>query len=600
MTPTRTEGFAPLRDYALLGDLRTTALVAADGAVDWLAVPELDAPPVCAALLDPAEGGRITLAPTVPYEVSRRYVEGTMVLETTFTTREGAVRVTDSLNFGALGRLPWTELARVVTSVSGRVPMAWSVRPGHRLAAGNRPWARLDHGLPLLTVGDQRLAVVAEGLGGPELEDRAVHGTAVLEAGGTALLALVAVDAEPLHVPRPDEIVLRLERTIAAWQQWSGGVVHEGPWRQLVVRGALTLKALTSSVTGAIAGAATTSLPEKIGSSRNYDYRFAWIRDASYALDAMSRIGMSEELHAGVSWLLDTVSREAPALRPLYALSGEPVSAAMEEVEAAPGYRHSAPVHVGNAAAGQTQLGSYGDLFDAVWQYCQRRGHLDQASGTMLSAMADHVCDRWNTPDSGFWELGERRHYTSSKLGCWTALDRAVRMAAEGRLPSSHAERWRLERDAVRAWIDQHCWSDAKQSYTFYAGTDDLDAAALLAARTGFCAGDDPRLHSTVQAVRAELGAGGCLLYRYTGQQDKEGAFLACSGWLVEALCRTGHTEEAARLCDDFAGRANDLGLFTEEIDPAGGELLGNFPQALTHLAAISAAASLAQSGGAR
>ncbi|WP_030379543.1 glycoside hydrolase family 15 protein [Streptomyces sp. NRRL B-12105] len=593
MTPTRTDGFVPLRSYALLGDLRATALVASDGAVDWLAAPALDSPPLCAALLDPSGGGHVTLAPAVPYEVTRRYAEGTMVLETTFTTRDGVVRVTDALNLGALGRLPWTELARVVTVESGRVPMEWRVAPGHRLDARSSPWARGERGVPLLTVGDQQLAVVTEGLGEPVADGRAVHGRAELEAGTTALLALVATDTEPVHVPAPGDVRLRVERTTAAWRQWSGTVRYDGRWRAAVLRSALTLKALTSSATGAIAGAATTSLPERIGGPLNYDYRFAWIRDGSYALDALSRLGLSEELHAGVSWLLDAVAHEAPGLRPLYALSGRPVSGGMTEVSWAPGYRDSAPVHVGNAAAAQLQLGSYGDLFDAVHRYCARGGHLDGATNTLLGGMTDRVCDLWRSPDSGFWELGERRQYTSSKLGCWTALDRAVRLAESGRMSSPHVPRWRQERDAVRDWIDRCCWSEAKQSYTFYAGTDELDAATLLAARTGFCAGNDPRLSATVRAVRAELGAGGCLLYRYSGQREKEGAFLACSGWLVEALHRTGRTEEAAELLDDFTARANDVGLCTEQTDPATGALLGNFPQALTHLAVIAAATAL-------
>ncbi|MCV2458168.1 glycoside hydrolase family 15 protein [Streptomyces sp. ICN988] len=277
-----------------------------------------------------------------------------MVLETTYTTQEGTACVTAALGFGALGQLPWTELAHVVTVV---------------------------------------LAVVTDHMGEATCDGRTVRGEATLEAGHTGLLALVAVGAAHLHVPRPEEIVSRVDHTITAWRQWTRSLAYDGPWRNTVVRSALTLKALTSRATGAIAGAATTSLPEKIGESRNFDYRFAWIRDGSYALDAMSRLGLSEELHAGVTWLLDAVSHEAPALRPQYALSGAPVPDTMEQVPGVPGYRHSLPVNVGNAAAGQTQLGSYGDLFDAVWHYCQRRGHLDQATGTLLSGMTDRVCD---------------------------------------------------------------------------------------------------------------------------------------------------------------------------------------------------------------
>ena len=594
MTLDRIDGFAPLRAYALLGDLRAVALVATDGAIDWLALPTMDAPPVCAALLDPERGGSITLAPTVPYEVSRRYLAGTMVLETTFITSGGTVRITDALNLGALGRLPWSELARVVEVDSGEVPMAWSVRPGHRLSASTRPWAHLQENTPLLLVGDQHLAVVAQDIGEVSLDGHGIEGTMVARAGQPGLLAVVATDAQPLHVPAADEIIDRVHRSIGTWRQWAALVSYQGPWRDIVVRSALVLKALTLQPTGAICGAATTSLPEKIGSKRNFDYRFAWIRDASFALDAMARLGLSEELHAGVSWLLDAVAQEVPELRVFYALNGQPVSAEMHQVPGVPGYRGSEPVHVGNAAASQLQLGAYGDLFDAIWRYTNHGGCLDAAAGTMVGQMADRVCDIWRRADAGLWELGDPQHYTSSKIGCWTALDRAVRLAQAGQLTSPHVQRWRLERDHIRSWTHEHCWSAPKQAFTFYAGTEELDAAVLLAARTGFCSGDDPRLHTTIDVIRGELTAAGPLLYRYTGQRDKEGAFLACSCWLVEALAHAGRTQEAEKLFADFTEQANDVGLYTEEIDPQSGELLGNLPQALTHLAVIGAATTLA------
>ena len=587
-------GFAPLRAYALLGDLRAVALVATDGAIDWFALPTMDAPPVCAALLDPAHGGSITLAPTVPYQVSRRYLAETMVLETTFTTAGGTVRVTDALNLGALGRLPWTELARVIEVDSGQVPMAWAVRPGHRLSAGTRPWAYLQDNTPLLLVGDQHLAVVTQGIGEASLDGHGIEGNMVLRAGQLGLLAVVATDAEPLRVPAAEEITDRVHRSIGTWRQWAKLVSYQGPWRDIVMRSALVLKALTLQPTGAICGAATTSLPEKIGSKRNFDYRFAWIRDASFALDAMAGLGLSEEVHAGVSWLLDTVAQEVPELRVFYALSGQPVSAEMQQVHGVPGYQDSEPVHVGNSAASQLQLGAYGDLFGAIWRYTTHGGRLDAATGTMVGQMADRVCDIWRRADAGLWELGDPQHYTSSKIGCWTALDRAVRLAQAGQLTSPHVPRWRLEREAIRSWTHQHCWSSAKQAFTFYADTEDLDAAVLLAARTGFCSADDPRLHTTIDAIRGELTAAGPLLYRYSGQQDKEGAFLACSCWLVEALVHAGRAQEAEKLFEGFVERANDVGLYTEEMDPDSGELLGNFPQALTHLAVIGAATTLA------
>jgi GH15 family glucan-1,4-alpha-glucosidase len=577
----------------MLSDLRSAALVAEDGAVDWLALPTIDAPPVCAALLDPERGGSISLAPTVPYQVERRYLPGTMVLETTFTTASGIVRVSDSLNFGAIGSLPWTELARVLEVEEGEVPLAWAVRPGHCLSAGRRPWACMRQRTPTLLVGDYHLAVVALGVGEPLLEGDRIAGQVLIRADQPGLLAVVGTSSEPVHVPGAGEVRERVERTIETWRHWSGLVGYQGRWRELVVRSALVLKALTLKSTGAIAGAATTSLPEQVGGERNFDYRFAWIRDASFALDAMSRLGLSEELHAGVSWLLDAVAHEAPGLHVFYDLRGRTVSAAMTEVQDVPGYRDSLPVHVGNGAASQTQLGAYGDLLDAVWRYSEHGGRLDSRTATMLGEMVDHLGDIWPSADAGLWELGTPERYTSSKVGCWVAMDRAVRLAEAGQITSPHVPRWRSEREQIRRYIDERCWSDAKQAYTFYAGTDELDAAVLLMARTGFCEPGDPRLSATIDAITDELLVDGSLVYRYSGQQDKEGAFLACSCWLVEALVHTGRVKEAQQRFTAFIEHANNVGLLTEEIDPPTRELRGNIPQALTHLAVIGAATAL-------
>ena len=281
----------------------------------------------------------------------------------------------------------------------------------------------------------------------------------------------------------------------------------------------------------------------------------------------------------------------------MYTLEGQPASAGMSSAEQLPGYRGSQPVQLGNSAAEQLQLGAYGDLVDAVWNYTDHRGCLDPGSAEVVVALVDQVCDRWQSRDAGLWELGDPQHYTSSKIGCWVALDRGVRLAEAGQLPSVRADRWRAERDAVHAWTDEHCWSPTKESYTFHAGTDKLDAAVLLAARTGFLDGDDPRLASTVDAIRAELAAGGPLLYRYSGMAEEEGAFLACSSWLVEALVAIGRREEAAGLFDELVKHSTDTGLLTEQVDPASGELLGNLPQGLSHLSLIGAATSLERLG---
>ncbi len=594
MTITRRDGYAPLGRYGVIGDGQAGALVAADGSVDWFAVPRLDTAPVCAALLDPGEGGAITLAPTVPCQVSQRYLDATMVLETTFRAEGGTVVVTDALTVGAVGSLPWTELARRIEASSGEVPMRWQVCPGHRLGTA-RPWVRHRDGVPLIEAGDVQLAVLTSGVGVPEVGAQNLGAEFVARQGERALLAVVGTRGEPLPLPRAEEVQARIDLTAERWRRWSADIRYDGPHAEAVRRSALVLKALTLVPQGAIVAALTTSLPERIGAERNFDYRFGWVRDSSFALDVMARLGLSEEVHAALSWLLHAVERTAPEVRSLYTLDGEPAPAEMSSLDALPGYRGSQPVQLGNQAASQTQLGAYGDLMDAVWRYTTHDGYLDAASAAALAEMADRVCDLWRSQDAGIWELGNQAHYTISKIGCWVALDRAVRLAEAGQLTSPHVERWRWERSAVRSWTLRHCWSEAKQALTFYAGTAELDAAVLLAARVGFLDGTDPRLSSTIDAIRSELGAKGPLLYRYSGMAQQEGAFLACTFWLVEALSHAGRLDEAGSVLEQALCYAGDVGLYSEEVDPETGELRGNLPQGLTHLALIGAATALAR-----
>ncbi len=594
--PERQDGFAPIESYAAIGDGRTVALVAKDGRIDWWPLPSVEAPPVFAAIVAGEEGGVLSLAPAEDgYSVARGYVEGTNVLETTYVTSSGSVKVRDSLDCSVTGELPWVELARVVEGVEGEVAMAWQVTPGNRFATA-RPWTtRTAEGVPVLHVADQTLGVVGTAVGDVVVESAHVSGAFVTAPGSRHLLGVVATDAEPLFLPAAGRIAKRAGETVQWWQAWDRRIQYDGPWRDLVQRSALVLKLLTYGKTGAILAAATTSLPEILGGEKNYDYRFAWVRDTAFAIGAVRRLDIEEEVHASLSWLLETVRRSAPDLHVFYTLDGE-VPDTENDVPVS-GYRGSRPVQSGNAAESQTQLESFGALFDPVWEYVRDGNQLDQQSGSMLAACADRVCDIWTHPDAGLWELTDTRHYTSSKVGCWTALDRAVRLAGAGQISSRHLSRWEAERDAVSSWIREHCWSETKQAFTFYAGTDDLDAAVLLSARIGFDRGE--RMRSTIDALRKELGRGP-LLYRYTQMVDKEGAFLACSFWMVEALALTGQVDEAVRLMDELCELANDVGLYSEEMDPATHAMLGNFPQALTHLALVNAAAVVHECAGER
>lgn len=592
--PARTDGFLPLSEYALLGDGRSCALVASDGAVDWWALPQLDSAPAFGALLDPDRGGRLTVRPSAPFTTTRHYAEDGAVLVTEFRTAAGTARLTDSLNLGAGSLLPWTELARRIETVEGEVALDWEVAPGTRFGS-TAAWARTSDDVPVITLGELQLAVVLDGPGGCTEIGGGFRGRFVLRAGESALLAVIATNDGPIPVPGPTAIRRRVDETSAHWAGWRELVDYSGPWRDAVVRSAIVHKQLTLATSGGLQAAATTSLPERVGAGRNFDYRFSWIRDTGFALDALTRIGLRGEVHAALSFLLRAVARTAPTLQVFYTIDGDPAAADIEQVPLWRGYRDSRPVQIGNGAATQRQLGAYGDLLQAISRYCHDGNLLDGAAGRLVAQLADEVCAQWTEDDAGLWELGQQRPYTSSKIGVWAALDRAAELAAAGQVPDEQATHWRDCAEQVRAYINEECWSPDKNAYTFYAGTDELDCATLLVARTGFSAGDDPRLHGTIDAVRAELSAGGPLLYRYTGMREEEGAFVACSFWLVEALAIAGRVGEARQLMDEMVQRANDVGLFGEEVDPGSGEPLGNLPQTLSHLALISAAVTCAE-----
>ncbi len=429
-----------------------------------------------------------------------------------------------------------------------------------------------------------------------DVGDRHLSGRLSCATGERKLVAVLGSDDEPLFLTDPGAVDDRLEGTVAAWQRRSELLPEAGrPFGLAMRRSALVLETLLSEDDGAFAAAATTSLPERIGGPKNYDYRFAWVRDSSFAVDALIHLGLHEEVHRSVSWLLRALRRSAPELQIFYRLDGT-VPDRESELDL-PGYRGSRPVRSGNSASGQQQLGVFGDLFDSIYRYVEAGHVLDPASGALLAQLADRCCEQWPATDSGIWELEVHRHYTISKIGCWVALDRACRLAASGAMPASSSERWAMEAAEVRKFVEQHCWSEEKRSYTFYAGTDQLDAAVLLAGRTGFDRG--PRLAATVDAVQAELGRGPTV-YRYTGMEHEEGAFVACSFWLVDALARVGRCDEAEELMSAAAGLANPVGLLAEQVDPVTGSLLGNFPQGLSHLALVNAAHTLEKARGSR
>jgi GH15 family glucan-1,4-alpha-glucosidase len=372
---------------------------------------------------------------------------------------------------------------------------------------------------------------------------------------------------------------------------------YEGPWKKAVQRSLLAIRLLADGRTGAIAAAGTTSLPEAIGGERNYDYRFGWVRDLSFTVDSLLRVGMKELSQAGVGWLLEAVGRTHPRVDPVYGLTGEVVRS--QQCLPLPGYRGSRPVYIGNQAGSQLQLGGFGDLLETVWRHVENGHLLAPRAGEQIADSADLLCAIWRNQDAGLWELGDYAQYFTSKLGCWTALERALDLAQRGQVPLRHVVRWRSERDQIREFIERSLWSDSRRSYLMKVGSEMLDCGVLLAARRNFADAAGARMNQTIDAIRSELHAEGPLFYRYSGMQDEENAFLACSFWVVEALALAGRKDQAAEIMDEAVALASDVGLYAEEMEPGSHAMRGNFPQALTHLALISAADLFADPSGA-
>ena len=588
--------YPPISDYALIGDCHGGALVSRDGSIDWCAVHRFVASPVFARILDWERGGHFRIAPRGDYEVTRRYLPGTNVLETTFTTSEGVVRVTDAMALPTSGLAPYRELVRRIEGISGRVAIRWHIQP--RPGYGTRVRLERRAGVPIATHGQDAVAMIAWDAGEPVQDDGGIQGRFLTAEGSRAHVVIAAAHQEPLVLPARPEVESRLEATERAWRDWSAGRMYEGPWRDAVLRSALALKLLVFAPSGAIAAAATTSLPETIGGERNWDYRFSWPRDSAFTLRALLALGCSREASAFFSWLLHASQLTYPEVRVLYRLNGR--AEARERPLPLAGYRGSRPVRVGNGAAGQTQLDVYGEVLDAAHEVARAAGGLDRDHARWLAGVADHVCAIWRQPDAGIWEVrSEAEHFTQSKLMCAVALDRACKLAGQGLLRGDAAG-WRRERDEIRAFVESRCYSEDKRSYTRSADEDLLDASLLLGVIGRYDEATGPSLLGTVDAVRREL-CHGPFVTRYLdedGLPGEEGAFLACSFWLVEAYARQGRLDEAMALMDELIGLSNDVGLYAEEIDPATCAFLGNFQQALSHLALINAAVAVAEATG--
>ncbi len=590
----------PISDYALLSDCRSAALVTSDGSVDWLCFPRFDSPAIFARLLD-EDGGFWAIQPACPAEATRRYLENALVLETTFRCRDGTVVLLDALALGrrerghSLGGSSPGVLLREVTCVEGHVPLevTYAPRPEfglvHPLMEPVRGGLIARGGADVLTLSSP----VDLGVG-----DSVARAAVTLRAGERLSLALQASWAWAPEPPRwpPRHIHRRLMDTVAAWRSWS--LLHSsyrGPWEEEVGHSGRVLRALTFASTGAIVAAATTSLPESVGGERNWDYRYTWIRDTSFTLQALATAACEREETAFFSFLARasaTQLHRGMDLQVMYGVGGEH-DLSERVLPHLAGWRGSAPVRVGNDAWRQRQLDVYGELLDAAHQLYDHVDGLDPLTCSFLRGVAETAARRWQEPDQGIWEVrGPPRHFLHSKVMCWVALDRAIALAPVLGATERVAD-WTDTRERIRSAILTEGWDEEVGAFTQAFGTPDLDASALMLPMVGFLPGDDPRVRATVEAVAARLTDARGLVSRYhaaDGLPGEEGTFLLCTFWLAHALALTGHDALARRAFQTAASYANDVGLLAEEVDSVTGEPIGNFPQAFSHIGLINAA----------
>jgi GH15 family glucan-1,4-alpha-glucosidase len=580
-------------DYALIGNGRTAALCSNTGSVDWMCVPRFDSDPIFSRLLWEAEGGSFAITPEGVQGTGRRYREGSAVLETAWRTSSAELTLTEGMVLDATDQLaPQTLMVRRLQARGAPVDVEIVFDPrdgftGGRLAARRRVNA------VVCTRGS--LAVSLQASSDLSIEP----GTplkATVSPGNPLTFSLAVADREPLVFVHPDEAFRRLESTDRWWRDWSRQISYEGPRSDAVVRSLITLRLLTYAPSGAPVAAPTTSLPEVMGGGRNWDYRYAWPRDASIGVEAFSELGQTEEAHSFMHWLLHSSRLTHPRLKVVYSLDGNPgpEERAIPRVE---GFRGSRPVRVGNAAETQHQLDVYGWVVDAAWRKDRSGDPLPGAEWRALSGFVDLVADRWREPDAGIWERrSDPAHHVHSKLMAWRALERACDLGSRYRIRPRRLQRWRAEREALVTDIRTRGFDDSVGAYVGQYGSGDLDAALLFLPALEF-ESDPSRVMGTVEAIHRTLSAGGPLLYRYPSNGDglsgTEGAFQPCSFWLASALAAIGRAGDAVEVFESMCDRSNDVGLCAEEMDPGTGEQLGNFPQALTHASLIQAALAL-------
>jgi GH15 family glucan-1,4-alpha-glucosidase len=596
--------YPPIRDYGYIADCHTSALVSNSGSIDWCCMPRVDSKSCFGRLLDWDAGGYCRITPVEPCTGSRRYLPDTLVLETTFRTATGEARLLDCFTMRSGGALhPYRQLLRVLDGIRGRVDFRFEIVPRFDYGA-IKPWIRCFRhraGAFYVALGGSNGLLISGDLPLSTQDRHELAGQCSLEPGRRIRLSVLwrppeELDGGRVDPPDSDTLDSRLEETLAWWRRWTSPGRTDVPYAEQARRSAIVLKGLSNAPTGAIAAAPTTSLPEAPGGPRNWDYRYSWVRDSSFAVNSLADLGYVAEAEGFRRFIERSAAGSAEELQILFGVGGER-RLHEYEIPELEGYRGARPVRIGNAAEVQVQLDVYGELLELAWRWHQRGQSPDDDYREFLVGLVSAAAESWRRPDRGIWEMrGEPRHFVQSKAMCWAALDRGLRLLEDLRCGGPVGE-WTRARDAIRAAIERYGYDPERGVFIQAFGCADLDAALLLLPTVGFVDFSDERMIRTTDAIRDALSENG-LLRRYPagndGLEGREGVFLPCSFWLVECLARQGRLAEAHEVLRRALSTSNELGLFSEEYDTGTGEMLGNFPQGLTHLSLISATVALA------
>ncbi len=596
------KAYPPIKDYAYIGDCHSAALISGSGSIDWCCMPRIDSSSCFGRLLDWGKGGYCQIVPEDPYEMSRQYLGESLVLETSFQTERGEVRLLDFFTMREGGaHHPYRQILRILEGRKGEVRVRIHIAP--RFDYGTiRPWVRPYQGPHYVAMGGNDGLLLSGDFSFKKKDHHDLVGSCTVREGQRVRLSIIHQKPETLEeglikVPDALELDRRLEETLEWWKSWVPERKIQGPFADLVHRSAIVLKGLTNAPTGAIAAAATTSLPETPRGSRNWDYRFSWIRDSTLAVRSLGELGYTKEADGFRRFVQRSAAGSAEELQILFGVGGER-RLHEHELDELEGYREARPVRIGNAAESQRQLDVYGELLDLAWRW-HRRGHSpDEDYWNFILDLVNMTMELWDTPDRGIWEMRcEPRHFTYSKAMCWVAFDRGIRLARDLKREAP-LSKWEEKREEVRDRVEREGYDSKRGVFIQAFGHPEMDASLLLLPIIGFVDFKDERMIRTTDRIMEELMESG-LLRRYPpgndGLEGEEGAFIACTFWLAECLAQQGRRSRAREFFERALSTRNDLGLFSEEYDPARKEMLGNFPQALTHLSFISAAMALGE-----